>query len=90
MDLYIASGWIWDDEECDTHKIKCGIFDSMEMAVECINTTFNNYLKEQEEFIKKNEYFLEDSKIPYKLDVFMKGYEFHFKVEKELLISRNN
>lgn len=87
MYLYIASGWIWDDEKCDSHKIKCGIFDSIELAVEGIDSSFKSYMKCQDDFIKKKEYYLSDgdSSIPYKLDVFVKGYEFHFKIEKELL-----
>lgn len=89
MDLYIASGWIWDDETCDSQKIKCGIFDSIELAVEGIDSTFKSYMKGQDEVIKKKEYYLldDDSLIPYKLDLFVKGFEFHFKIEKEVLNS---
>ena len=86
MNLYIASGWIWDDETCDSKKIKCGIFDSLELAVEGINIIFKSHLKNQEDFIKMNEYYLSDeTHIPYKVDIYVKGYEFHFKIEKELL-----
>jgi hypothetical protein len=88
MDIFVASGWLWDNGECESYKINCGIFQTIELAVKGIDSICKDKIKNPQDIIKKNEsYHNEDLKVLYKKEVYTKDYEYHFKINKEILIT---